>query len=224
MKSKSQERRIRVQRGGEMKREKKLEDIIYNFVGYPTVTNEEAKEAVAEIEKLYKGMRFTVSTTTDFEDRTIREVCEEAALDLSRKNQYGVLKEEYVKEEHLYYSGEDIKNDVHFKRNFIHVRDVARAIIHAMEHASEMDGEAYNVGLDDANLDKIELCEAIRRQVPEFVWHQAPLGEDPDKRNYIVSNQKIGRTGFRPVVSLDRGIAELVRGYHILRRNQYSNV
>jgi nucleoside-diphosphate-sugar epimerase len=114
--------------------------------------------------------------------------------------------------------------EAQFKRNFIHVRDIARAILHVMEHASEMDGEAYNMGLDDANLDKIELCEAIRRQVPDFVWHEAPLGEDPDKRNYIVSNEKIRRSGFSPVVSLDRGIAELVRGYRILRRNQYANV
>jgi nucleoside-diphosphate-sugar epimerase len=114
--------------------------------------------------------------------------------------------------------------EARFKRNFIHVRDIARAILHVLENASRMDGQAYNVGLDDANLDKIELCEAIRRQVPDFVWHEAPLGEDPDKRNYIVSNEKIGSTGFRPSVSLDRGIAELVRGYRILRRNQYANV
>ncbi|MEE8556478.1 MAG: NAD(P)-dependent oxidoreductase, partial [Myxococcota bacterium] len=111
-----------------------------------------------------------------------------------------------------------------FKRNFIHVRDIACAFIHAMNQASAMEGQAYNVGLDDANLDKSELCEAIRRHVPRFEWTEAHVGEDPDKRNYIVSNEKLAKTGFSPQVSLDRGIRELVRGYQILRRTQFSNV
>ncbi len=111
----------------------------------------------------------------------------------------------------------------HFKRNFIHVRDVARAFLHVMENARAMEGNAYNVGLDDANLDKRELCQAIRRHVPNFVWHEAEVGEDPDKRDYIVSNAKLENTGFRPVVSLDQGIAELVRGYNVIRRRKYSN-
>ena len=87
-----------------------------------------------------------------------------------------------------------------------------------------MNGQPFNVGLNDANLSKVELCEIIGRQVPNFVWFEAPTGEDPDKRNYIVSNDKISRTGFNPQVGLQRGIAELVRGYQILRRNQFSNV
>ena len=111
-----------------------------------------------------------------------------------------------------------------FKRNFIHVRDIARAFLHAMEHREAMCGEAYNVGLDDANLDKRELCEAIGRHVSGFTWYEAELGEDPDKRNYIVSNAKIADSGYRPQVSLDEGIAELIRGYQVVRRNQYSNV
>ena len=110
------------------------------------------------------------------------------------------------------------------KRNFIHVRDVARAFLHALEHYDAMSGEAYNVGLDDANLNKLELCEAIRRQLPDFVWSEAAVGSDPDKRNYIVSNAKIGRAGFKPQVSLDQGIAELVRGFPILRGGRFSNV
>ena len=111
-----------------------------------------------------------------------------------------------------------------FKRNFIHVRDIARAFIHAMNQASAMEGQAYNVGLDDANLDKSELCEAIRRHVPRFEWTEAPVGEDPDKRNYIVSNEKVRRTGFKPRFSLQQGIAELVRGFVILDKRHYSNV
>ncbi len=111
-----------------------------------------------------------------------------------------------------------------FKRNFIHVRDIARAFVHSLEKFDEMCGQAFNVGLDDANLDKDELCRAIQRHVPEFVWTEAAIGEDPDKRNYIVSNEKLGKTGFRPSMSLDAGIAELVRAFQIIRRSQYSNV
>jgi nucleoside-diphosphate-sugar epimerase len=111
-----------------------------------------------------------------------------------------------------------------FKRNFIHVRDIARAFLHALEHFDAMQGRAYNVGLDDANLDKLELCEAIRRQVPDFHWAEAELASDPDQRNYVVSNARIRAAGFAPEVSLERGIAELAKGYQVLRRNQYANV
>lgn len=114
--------------------------------------------------------------------------------------------------------------EAHFKRNYIHVRDVARAFLHALRNFETMRGEAYNVGLSDANLTKRELCEEIRRQVPDFTIVEAPVGEDPDKRDYIVSNEKIERTGFRPRVSLSEGIAELIKGYQVVRRNQYGNV
>jgi nucleoside-diphosphate-sugar epimerase len=114
--------------------------------------------------------------------------------------------------------------EAYFKRCFIHVRDIARAFLHAIDHAEALCGNAYNVGLDDANLDKRELCQAIQRHVPSFVWAEAAVGDDPDQRNYIVSNAKLLATGFRPAVSLDDGLAELVRGYQILRRNQHANV
>lgn len=114
--------------------------------------------------------------------------------------------------------------EAHFRRNYIHVRDVARAFIHALRHYGHMRGEAYNVGLSDANLTKRELCEEIRKQVPDFTIVEAPVGEDPDKRDYIVSNEKIERTGYRPRVSLAEGIAELLKGYQVVRRNQYANV
>lgn len=111
-----------------------------------------------------------------------------------------------------------------FKRNFIHVRDVARAFAHALTHASAMKGQAYNVGLSDANLSKLELCEEIKKQIPGFYFIEAQIGEDPDKRNYIVSNAKIERAGFQPVVSLQAGIAELIKGYQVVRRVGYANV
>jgi nucleoside-diphosphate-sugar epimerase len=111
----------------------------------------------------------------------------------------------------------------HFRRNFIHVRDVARAFMHAIENFEGMKDEPYNVGLSDANLSKLELCAKIKEQLPDFVYIEAPIGEDPDKRDYIVSNEKIERTGFKPIYSLEMGIKELIKGYTILRALRYTN-
>ena len=93
-----------------------------------------------------------------------------------------------------------------------------------MKNLKAMDKEVYNLGLSDANLSKSELCAEIKKQIPEFIYLEAPVGEDPDKRNYIVSNAKIEALGFKPEWSLQKGIAELIRGYNILRRNQFTNV
>ena len=112
----------------------------------------------------------------------------------------------------------------HFKRNYIHVRDVARAFVHVLDHFDAMKSNAYNVGLSSANLSKLELCAVIQKHLPKFVYLESPIGEDPDKRDYIVSNEKIERTGFAPRYTLDDGIEELVKVYSILRPNPYSNV
>jgi nucleoside-diphosphate-sugar epimerase len=112
----------------------------------------------------------------------------------------------------------------HFKRNYIHVRDVARAFMHGLDHFEEMKDQAYNVGLSDANLSKAELCERIKKHLPKFVFLEAPIGEDPDKRDYIVSNSKIERTGFQPAYDLDTGIKELIKGYTMIRNSLYGNV
>lgn len=112
----------------------------------------------------------------------------------------------------------------HFKRNYIHIRDVARAFLHGITHFDQMKGKPYNVGLDEANLSKLELCAVIQKHLPKFVFVEAPIGEDPDKRDYIVSNARIAATGFKPEWSLDRGIVELVKGFTILRNTIYSNV
>jgi nucleoside-diphosphate-sugar epimerase len=110
------------------------------------------------------------------------------------------------------------------KRNYLHVRDVARAFQHALDHFDAMAGEPYNVGLSDANLSKLELCARIQAHVPGFVYLEAPVGEDPDKRDYIVSNAKIEATGFRPTHGLDGGIRELVKAYTIIKRSTHANV
>jgi nucleoside-diphosphate-sugar epimerase len=114
--------------------------------------------------------------------------------------------------------------EAHFKRNYIHIRDVARAFMHAMDKFDEMKGRAYNVGLSDANLSKVELCDRIKLQVPGFQYLEAPVGEDPDKRDYIVSNARIEATGYSPAYSLDAGISELIRGFRMIRNTVYSNV
>ena len=114
--------------------------------------------------------------------------------------------------------------EAHFKRNYIHVRDVARAFLLGLEHFDNMKNEAYNVGLSDANLSKFELCQEIKKHVKEFYFVESAVGEDPDKRDYIVSNAKIEKAGFRPQVSLSAGIKELVKGYQIIKRNQYANL
>lgn len=112
----------------------------------------------------------------------------------------------------------------HFKRNYIHIRDVARAFQHGIANFEAMRGSPYNVGLSDANLSKAELCEVIARHVPGFTFLEAPVGEDPDKRDYIVSNARIEATGFKPVHSLDMGIVELVKGYRTIRNTVFGNV
>jgi nucleoside-diphosphate-sugar epimerase len=114
--------------------------------------------------------------------------------------------------------------EAHFKRNYIHIRDVARAFLHAIDNFENMKGEPYNVGLSEANLSKAELCERIKVQVPDFVYLEAPIGEDPDKRDYIVSNAKIEGTGYQPIVSLDDGIHELIKGFRMIRNSTYGNV
>jgi len=112
----------------------------------------------------------------------------------------------------------------HFKRNYIHVRDIARVFDHAINNFESMKGQPYNAGLEEANLSKLELCTKIQEHLPKFVYVEAEVGEDPDKRDYIVSNQRLLGTGFETEWGLDRGIRELIKGYNIIRNTIYSNV
>jgi nucleoside-diphosphate-sugar epimerase len=111
-----------------------------------------------------------------------------------------------------------------FKRNYIHIRDVADCFVHCLEHRSAMVGRPYNAGLDDANLSKEELALKVKEHVPGFYLHFSEVGSDPDKRNYIVSNQRLREAGFQARRSLDDGIRELLKGYKMIRKNQYGNV
>lgn len=111
-----------------------------------------------------------------------------------------------------------------FRRNYIHIRDVAKAFHYGIKQYDRMKGEPYNVGLSSANLTKRQLAEKIKEYVPNLYIHSAPVGQDPDKRDYLVSNAKIEAVGWRPDYSLDDGIKELLKGYKILKPNQYDNV
>jgi nucleoside-diphosphate-sugar epimerase len=110
-----------------------------------------------------------------------------------------------------------------FKRNFIHIRDVADAFLFAIEHREQMQGRAFNVGLETGNLSKADLAMMIQKQVPNFYVHYAEVGSDPDKRNYIVSNERLRKAGFEAKRSLDEGIKELIRAYRMLPLGTWRN-
>ncbi len=110
-----------------------------------------------------------------------------------------------------------------FKRNYVHVRDVVDAFIFAIDHFDEMKGEVYNLGLDEANLSKMELCQLIKKYIPNFYITEAEIGEDVDKRNYIVSNEKLMKAGFKAYRTIDMGIKELINAYNILHKSEYYN-
>ncbi|MDD5556371.1 MAG: NAD(P)-dependent oxidoreductase [bacterium] len=111
----------------------------------------------------------------------------------------------------------------HFKRNFLHIRDAAACFIHCIEHFDAMGGGPYNVGLNEANISKEELALAIKRHVPDLYIHFAEIGSDPDRRNYIVSNEKINRAGFTAVHGLDEGIRQLIQAYGMIPRSDLYN-
>lgn len=111
-----------------------------------------------------------------------------------------------------------------FKRNYVHIRDVADAFIHCVEKGDAMVGRPFNLGLDEANLSKAELATLIQAQVPGFYVHYAEVGSDPDKRNYIVSNQRLREAGFTARRGLEDGVRELIKGYRMLGRGDMKNV
>jgi nucleoside-diphosphate-sugar epimerase len=111
-----------------------------------------------------------------------------------------------------------------FKRNYIHVRDVADCFVHCIEHADRMMGRPYNAGLDAANLSKEELALRVKDYVPSLYIDFASVGSDPDKRNYIVSNQRLREAGFEARCSLDDGIVELIKGYRMMGRGRFKNI
>ncbi|MBI4510252.1 MAG: NAD(P)-dependent oxidoreductase [Deltaproteobacteria bacterium] len=110
-----------------------------------------------------------------------------------------------------------------FKRNYVHVRDVADCFHFAIENMDQIGGRPYNFGLDAANLSKGELALKVKEYVPNLFVHFAEFGSDPDKRNYIVSNQRLREAGFEARRSLDEGIKELIKGYRMFGRGAFKN-
>ncbi len=112
----------------------------------------------------------------------------------------------------------------HFRRNFIHVLDVVSAFVFAIKNYDIMRGQTYNIGLSSANLTKMELAKKIQKLIPNTYIHEAMIGNDPDKRDYIVSNKKIESIGWKAKYSLDFGIKELIKVYAILKTNSFTNI
>ena len=96
--------------------------------------------------------------------------------------------------------------------------------LNGIENFETMKNQPYNVGLSDANLSKLELCAKIKEYLPEFTYMEAPIREDPDKRDYIVSNDKIEATGFKQAHPLDTGIEQLIKGFVMIRNSKYGNL
>lgn len=113
--------------------------------------------------------------------------------------------------------------EAHFMRTFIHVYDIARSFLFALDHVSDMRGQVYNVGSESLNYSKAQVCEMIRQQI-DYYLHYADVGQDADRRNYMVSYNKVHSLGYRTTITLETGINELIRGLQVLDvKNPYSN-
>ena len=111
----------------------------------------------------------------------------------------------------------------HFRRNYIHIRDVVYAFQFAINNHIKMKGQAFNVGLSSANVTKKQLAEKIKEHLPNTYIHSAKIGEDPDKRDYLVSNEKLELLGWKASYTLDDGIRELIKVYEIIQPNLFTN-
>lgn len=107
----------------------------------------------------------------------------------------------------------------HFQRNSIHICDVAKTIQFAISNSQIMKGQIYNAGNPSINISKMELCLAIKKQVPDLFIGVAELNTDPDQRNYVVSNKKIEALGWTCDYSLDMGIQELLHACPIIKNS-----
>ena len=115
----------------------------------------------------------------------------------------------------------------HFKRNYIHVRDIAYTFMHCIENYNKLNGEVFNVGLSNANLNKRELAETIKSYLPNLVIIENEFGIDKDNRNYIVSNDKLEATGWKPRYTIEDGINELMSAYKMIitdNNKKYTNL
>jgi nucleoside-diphosphate-sugar epimerase len=101
----------------------------------------------------------------------------------------------------------------HFRRNFIHIRDVVLAVIYSIKNFDRLKNNVYNLGLSSANITKLDLAKKIKKEISNLVIKIEENKKDPDQRDYFVSNKKIERKGFKANISLDQGISELLKIY-----------
>jgi nucleoside-diphosphate-sugar epimerase len=113
----------------------------------------------------------------------------------------------------------------HFMRTFIHVRDIARVFLFAIDNQEQMKNNVYNVGSNNMNFSKKDVCELIKTKISDSYFNYADVGQDADKRNYIVSYEKINKLGFDTTISLETGIDELIKTIPLIKMsNPYFNV
>lgn len=119
-----------------------------------------------------------------------------------------------------FFDGYIVLFESHFRRNYIHIRDVAKVFIMALGNLEKMKSNIFNVGLSSANLTKLELCNKIKAHLKNFTIIESNLASDPDQRDYIVSNEKIESLGFKPEYSIDDGILELINYFNSIKKYQ----
>ncbi len=122
-----------------------------------------------------------------------------------------------------YYDKAVVLFEADFKRNYLHIEDAVDGFIFAINNHN-LQGQTFNLGYSKANLSKRELCQLIQKQLPDFVYLISEIGTDIDKRNYIVSNEKIEKAGFSASRSVDKGITELIKSMPLLKKNQFANI
>ena len=111
----------------------------------------------------------------------------------------------------------------HFKRNYIHVKDIANTFLFCIENYNKMKGDVFNVGLSDANLSKLELAETVKKYIHNFIIKEDDYKTDFDNRDYIVSNEKLESLGWKPKYTIDDGICELLYAYQMIIKHNNRN-
>lgn len=124
-----------------------------------------------------------------------------------------------------YTEGYAVIYESHFMRTFIHVKDIARVFCFSIENKEIMSGEVYNVGSNSMNYSKKDVCEVIKKILPNSYFNYADVDGDPDKRNYIVSYEKINNLGFDTTITLEEGVNELIKSFPLIKiKSNYHNV
>lgn len=181
-----------------------------------------SSEEIITEESPFKPLSLYAQTKCDAEDEVLHN---NKGVVLRLATVFGIsprMRQDLLVNDFVYKSMVDgylVLFEAHFKRNYIHVQDIARTFEFIIENYDKCKGHAFNVGLSTANLSKLELAEKIKQHIPSLVIKQDEFKEDFDKRNYIVSNDKIEGLGWKPMYDLDYGIKQLIDAYQIVITN-----